>query len=82
MLLVLLFEIVLSVILKYTSAVDKPGSEKTWYLNETIDDGNKSVAVHVIEDIASFLILSAASGVPGLGAQAFIDIIVVINPII
>ena len=57
MLLLLLFEIVLSVILKYTWAVDKPGSEKTWYLNETVDDGNKSMAIHVMDDIMSFLIL-------------------------
>ena len=57
MLLLLLSEIVLSVILKYTWAVDKPGSEKSWYLNETIDDGSKSIALHVLEDVLSFLVL-------------------------
>ena len=56
-LLLLLFEIVLSTILKYTWAVDKPGSEKSWYLNETIDDGEKSLFLHVIEDVLSFLVL-------------------------
>ena len=49
-------EITLSVILKYTWSVDKPGS-KTWYLNETVDDGNKSIFLHILEDVLSFLVL-------------------------
>ena len=56
-LLLLLSEILLSVLLKYTWAVDNPGEDKTWYLNETVDDGDKSIFLHVIEDIASFLVL-------------------------
>ena len=56
MVLLLLFtEIILSVILKYTWAVDKPKSVKTWYLNETVDDGN--IVLHVLEDTLSFLVL-------------------------
>ena len=54
-LLLLLVEIVLSVILKYTLGVDKPGSEKTWYLEETVGGDEKPIAVHVIEDTLSFL---------------------------
>ena len=53
----LLFEILLSVTLKYTWAIDKPGSTKTWYLNETVDDGSTSIIVHVINDFMSFLVL-------------------------
>ena len=37
--------------------MDKPRSKKAWYLNETIDDGAKSVWLHVLEDALSFLIL-------------------------
>ena len=58
MFLLLLFsEITLSVILKYTCAVDRPGSKKVWYLNETVDDGQKSLGVHILEDVLSFLVL-------------------------
>ena len=56
-LLLLLFEVLLSGILKYTLAVDKPGNEKTWYLNETVDDGSKHLALHIFEDLMSFLVL-------------------------
>ena len=58
MFLFLLFsEITLSVILKYTCAIDRPGSTKVWYLNETVDDGQKSLGVHILEDVLSFLVL-------------------------
>ena len=56
-LLLLLFEILLSVTLKFTWAIDKPGSKKNWYLNETVDDGSKSIFLHVVEDFFSFLVL-------------------------
>ena len=58
MFLFLLFsEITLSVILKYTCAIDRPGSTKVWCLNETVDDGQKSLGVHILEDVLSFLVL-------------------------